>query len=62
MQVFIAVAILIVVIVLSVRKYYKVFTGKRSACDCGCGTTKKHKSGSTCDCGCAGCHNTKNAN
>lgn len=60
MQVVIAVAILMIVIVLGVRKYYKIFTGKRSACDCG---SSKNKKGDepTCNCGCAGCVHAKKA-
>ncbi|AGT42879.1 hypothetical protein [Treponema pedis] len=37
--------------VLAIRKYYKIFTGKRSACSCG---QKNINPKSGCGCGCCG--------
>ena len=58
MQFFLAIAILLLVLAFSIRKYYRVFSGKQSPCDCGIEkkeVSKKH----TCSCGCPGCPHTQ---
>lgn len=42
-------AVVAVIFILAVRKYYKIFTGKRSACSCG---QKNINPKSGCGCGC----------
>lgn len=47
------------VVVLLIRKYYRIFKGKVSACSCG---EKNINPKSGCGCGCCGCSTEKKEN
>ncbi|QKS92728.1 hypothetical protein [Treponema phagedenis] len=53
-KIIIGVAVL-AIILLFVRKYYRIFTGKASACSCG----EKNDMKNGCGCCCSACHDTK---
>lgn len=51
--------IVIAILILAVRKYYKIFTGKKSACSCG---QKNINPKSGCNCGCCCASNKEKDN